>query len=358
MFTDIYKRAQRWFRAEFIPSWIQYVSVRIFCFWKMLWCWSPLWFTATNPGMPLGWLYPTSKRDVLNQIPDVYIPKTLYISQDDVSLYTADHPFMKDIYKRLEEKNMSFPLIIKPDNGVRWLWIEIFHTQQEFEVGIYAYFEQNMRRWAWLLQEFVDHPHEIGVFYVRMPDQKKGKITWLVGKEFLTLIGNGQDTFEQLVHNHGRAKFHVSLLENQFADRRGQVLPEWEHIDIVEIGTHSRGSTFLDVSEYITQDLIDQFDHVSGYIDGFYYGRYDVRTSSIQAMTAGNFNIIEVNMTYSEPTWMYDPQYSLWTQQKILLQHWSIMYDIALANHKNGVSYASIAEWKIARDVFEKTMDA
>jgi hypothetical protein len=46
---------------------------------------------------------------------------------------------------------------------------------------------------------------------------------------------------------------------------------------------------------------------------------------------------------------MYDPSYNFFTQQKILLQHWSIMYTIAKNNHSKGVAYATYEEWKQAK---------
>lgn len=58
---------------------------------------------------------------------------------------------------------------------------------------------------------------------------------------------------------------------------------------------------------------------------------------------------MEINPTYGEPTWMYDPDYSFYKQQSILLKHRSLQYDVAVQNHENGVPYATFAEFKEAR---------
>jgi hypothetical protein len=39
----------------------------------------------------------------------------------------------------------------------------------------------------------------VGIFYVRYPNEEKGKITGIVSKEFLIVTGNGVATVEELI---------------------------------------------------------------------------------------------------------------------------------------------------------------
>ncbi len=330
----------KFLRPEFFPIRLSYISVKIFWFWKWICAWNLLWFTAVNPWFPLGGLYPSSKRDILQQLEAKYIPKTSLITQDDFTVAW--------IKKNIARDWIGFPMIIKPDNGLRGLGIEVFHTKEELDDWLQSYIDQHSIRGARLVQEFIEDPEEFGVFYVRIPWETRWTVTGIVAKEFLEIVWNGVDTFEKLVHMHPRARYHIWLLQEQFSLRWNEIIPLWEHIEIVEIWTHSRWSTFIDASENITQDLITIIDSVAKHVDWFYYGRFDVRTKNMQTLTQGDFKVMEINPTYGEPTWMYDPEYSFIQQQKILIQHWKIAYKIARANHRLGVPYASISEWRAA----------
>ena len=346
MFQHLFWAYNRNLRPEFFPGWLCYISVRMYAFFKFLTSRNPLWFTATNPGFPLWWLYPSSKRDILKQLPPEYVPETLFVDTDNFDVET--------LQAKISSSTIEFPLIIKPDNGLRGLGIQIFHTQQELDEKLPAYVEENIKRWAWLVQAFIDYPLELWVFYIRKPNEQKWTVTWIVEKEFLEVIWDGKKTFQELVNLHPRAKYHRELLKGQFASLRTNVINEWEKIDVVEIWTHSRGSTFLDASDIVTPELTKLFDTLSDSIDGFYYGRYDVRVKSVEWLLAWGFKIMEINPTYGEPTWMYDPGYSFWKQQKILLRHWSQMYEVATQNHANWISYASVNERRQASKDFNR----
>ena len=346
MFQHLFWRYNRWLRAEFLPTRVCYISVRIYCFFKMFVLKTPLWFTATNPWFPLWGLYPSSKRDILRQLPAQRVPKSLYITSKNFS--------KESIIQRLQEWQMNFPLIIKPDNGLRWLGIEVFRIQQAFEDTIDAYKEKEQKWGSRLLQEFIDIPLEIWIFFIKDPKTNKWRITWMVEKEFLDIVWDWKQTFEELIHAHPRAKYHITSLEEKYHTIRTSIPPKWKIHTIVEIWSHSRWSTFRDISSKITPEITELCTEISSHIDWFYYGRYDVRTESIEALLDGKFYIIEVNPTYGEPTRMYDPSYNFITQQKILLEHWSMMYDIAKNNIAQWIPFASYKERKAAKQEFLK----
>ncbi len=337
MFKHLFWPYNKYLRPEFFPIRLTYMSVKCFAFWKWIFAKNFLWFTATNPWFPLGGLYPSSKREILEQLPAKYVPDAVFIDQDSFDLDT--------IQQKILASTLSYPLIIKPDNGLRGLGITIFHDQDEFNQKMPIYLKQEARRWSRVIQKFIDEPFEIWVFYVRKPGEEKGRITGMVHKEFLSIVGNGNDTFQDLVHKHPRAKYHFPLLQQTFADQRDHIVSEWQSIEIVEIGTHSRWSTFVDASSRVTPELTELFDELAHTVDGFYYGRFDVRARDLDAVLAGEFKIMEINPTYGEPTWMYDPWYTFVQQQKILLAHRSDMYDIAIHNHSTWTQYATLGQW-------------
>lgn len=351
MLKDLKKRYTQWFRAEFVPWWIQYASVYIYASWKALSARNILWFTATNPGFEVWGLYPSSKWEILRQIPNKWIPGTYVIESH--ALHSKD--FSK-LQKSIADAWIDYPMIIKPDNGLRGLWVEVLHTPSDFQSIIIDswYFDIQQSRGTWLIQEFINHPLEVWVFYVRIPWTTKWTITWIVAKEFLQVIGNWNDTLWALVSSHSRAWFHISILKEKFLNTRDTIPEKWSVIDLVEIWTHSKWSTFVDASEYVNNWLIERFDEISSHIKWFYYGRYDIRVASWEALQQWDFKIIELNTTYSEPTWMYDPSYSFIQAQRILIQQYSKMYQVATANHNRGVEYATYAQWKKSKNDFQE----
>ncbi len=74
-----------------------------------------------------------------------------------------------------------FPLIVKPDRGERGK-----------EVGLIRDFDQLVKaikqsRYSMLLlQEYCDYPNEAGILFYRYPNQRKGKITSITTKNFVS----------------------------------------------------------------------------------------------------------------------------------------------------------------------------
>ena len=68
-------------------------------------------------------------------------------------------------------------------------------------------------------------------------------------------------------------------------------------------------------------------------INGFYYGRIDLKAPSLQDFLEGkNLKILEVNGVNSEPAHIYQPGFSLWQAWKILMHHWHLIFQISKTN--------------------------
>jgi hypothetical protein len=52
----------------------------------------------------------------------------------------------------------------------------------------------------YFLQPFVVFPKEMGIFYIRYPEEEHGKITGIVEKEFLIITGNRVSTIGRLLN--------------------------------------------------------------------------------------------------------------------------------------------------------------
>jgi hypothetical protein len=69
---------------------------------------------------------------------------------------------------------------------------------------------------------------------------------------------------------------------------------------------------------------------------GFYFGRFDVRSPSIEDLQAGSFEVLELNGVSAEATHIYDASVSLRKAYRTLLVQWRIAFEIGLMNRTTG----------------------
>lgn len=101
--------------------------------------------------------------------------------------------------------------------------------------------------------------------------------------------------------------------------------------------SHCRGAVFLNGGAIETPELLRSIDTISATYDGFYFGRYDIRTPSVDEFQAGrNFKIVELNGVTSEVTHIYQPGSSLRNAYRDLRRQWRIAYEIGARNIENG----------------------
>ena len=92
----------------------------------------------------------------------------------------------------------------------------------------------------------------------------------------------------------------------------------------------------------INKKLTNVIDELNDQIDGWNYGRIDLKYDSIESLQEGkNFKILEINGIISEPTHVYDAsKNSYFSAVKSIGNHWRIVYNISSKNHhKKAVEY-------------------
>jgi hypothetical protein len=88
--------------------------------------------------------------------------------------------------------------------------------------------------------------------------------------------------------------------------------------------------------------LQDQGEFVARF-EGFYFGRYDIRTPSLEDFRQGrNFKIVELNGVTSEATHIYQPGNSIWNAYRTLQRQWRIAFEIGAANRNRDVQPSSV----------------
>jgi hypothetical protein len=105
-------------------------------------------------------------------------------------------------------------------------------------------------------------------------------------------------------------------------------------------GNHNRGASFINLHQQIDERLCNVFDRISNEAGEFYFGRYDLKCSSIEDLKAGkNIAILEFNGAGAEPNHIYDCGMDYWSALKIINQHWAHLYNIGRINYKRGIPY-------------------
>src|SRR5208283_4378450 len=94
-----------------------------------------------------------------------------------------------------------------------------------------------------------------------------------------------------------------------------------------------------------TPALAETIDRISKTFSGFYFGRYDIRTPSVEDLMAGrNLKIVELNGVSSEATHIYDPRLTLFGAYRVLFEQWRIAFEIGGENRARGTKPASVGE--------------
>ena len=128
---------------------------------------------------------------------------------------------------------------------------------------------------------------------------------------------------------------------------------------LVEAGNHCQGCIFEDGWELHTEELRRAVNEISQKIRGFHVGRFDVRYTSDEDLSAGQgFQIIELNGAASEATNLYDAKNSLWTAYRTLYRQWKLIYAIGSENRKRGaVPRSALAVWQDWREFSARACD-
>lgn len=279
----------------------------------------------------MGGMFGESKYEILRKIPKAIIPNTVVIELPTDA---------QSVSRILSDNGYSYPVIFKPDLGERGFMVK--RINNENDISDYL----NKVRIRFVVQELVTLPMEFGVFYHRHPSHLNGTVTSIVMKEMLFVIGDGKSTLEELILDKPRAKLQLEKLQQTFGGKMNEVIPLNQKIELVSIGNHALGTKFLNGNHLITEKLVSSFDRISKSIDGFYFGRFDLRCASLQDLEEGNVKILELNGCGAEPAHIYDPSFRIVDALKVLFGHWRTIYEISRENHKRGVSYAAFQKGK------------
>ena len=324
--SNFFIRLKSW---EYWPFWVVQLPLVFYWLFLSLKARSFVFFAGSNPGITLGGMLGESKYAIMKNISPQLKPKTLLITSP---------ASLVGLLKTIQQHELSFPLVFKPDIGERGFMVKRIYSEAQAEEYI------RNTKVNFLVQELVDLPVECGVFYARHPNEPLGKVTSIVLKEMLAVKGDGVSTLRKLILENDRAKLQWMRLKEVYAEELQTVLPQEKVVELNSIGNHCLGTKFIDGCHLITDEISLSFDLISKQLDGFFFGRFDLKCASIDDLINGNVKILEVNGCGAEPAHIYNPGYPLTRAYGVLFRHWNTMYAISEANRKSGFDYPSFGE--------------
>jgi len=332
LFVSWWLRLTHW---EYWPPWITYLPVVAYAMWLMVKHRSATAFTAANPAILASGFIGESKIDILRGLAASgdRIARSGLI---DGSLNVAAK--IARAGQLMQSLAITLPVVLKPNEGQRGSGVSVARTTED----LVSYLRQSSG--DVIVQEYVSG-FEFGVFYVRRPSEPRGRILSITDKRLPAVIGDGRHTLEQLILRDRRSLGMARLHLKRYGDALREIPVRGQVVSLGDCGSHCRGATFLDASRLLTPEIERAFDDVARGYDGFYFGRFDVRASSLEDFVAGRgFTIIELNGVTSEATHIYDPRVSVIDAYRALFEQWRLAFEIGAENIARGATVTSARE--------------
>lgn len=321
---DIIKKIFNWekwsYDLIYLPIdivWLYY-SIRARAFW---------FFTPVNPSLIFSGFEGGSKKEMYDKLPKWSYPTSLLVNPEENIV---------NVKEAMRLAGLNFPVVVKPDSGMWGVLFRIIKNDNELNI-----YHKKVGEY-YILQAFIDFPHEFSVFHIRYPGAAKGIITGLIVKEYLQVIGDGIKMLAELVAEHPFAKYKLERMKIKHHLHWKTIIPKGEKYILSLAGNHNHGAKFINLNHEIDQNLCDVFDRISNEADQFHFGRYDLKCTSLEDLKAGkNIKILEYNGAGAAITHVFDRNMSYIAALKEIIMHWQHLFRIGKINNKKGVPYWS-----------------
>ena len=234
-----------------------------------------------------------------------------------------------------------FPIVLKPDAGQRGFAFRVITSDDQIE----PYFKE--MSCPAVLQPYSPGPCECGVLWARCnkggSNGQAGFIYSITRKDFPELTGDGERTVEELLYAHPRHRRQATVFLRRFPDRASHILARGEVLRLGLAGNHCQGTLFRDGSDLITPGLSESIDKLAREFNGgLDFGRFDLRYTSEEALSRGDFSIIELNGTTGESTNLYDPKKSIFWAYGVLVGQWRLLFELGASRRAHGARPMSL----------------
>lgn len=269
-------------------------------------------FSVCNPALSFGGMLDDDKTEAYRLIDEKYLPKTW------------EYDAKVDLVQALEDRQMQFPVIVKPNMGFKGYAVRECMDMDDLQQHL-AGLDQDR---SWLIQEYIDLEREYSVMYYRSIDRREVSISSFTIKEYPAVIGDGVQNMKQLILQLQNAYVDKEHLLEAWADQLDFVPDRREKVILHHVGNYSRGSKFYSVMDDLDDAVKQAMHEIFEYVPGIHFCRVDLKAASMAALKRGAFKIMEVNGAKSEPLHIYDPSMSWRDRVKEIRHHWRFLIDL------------------------------
>lgn len=262
-------------------------------------------FAASNPAIRLGGMLDEKKSEIYNSLPAHLIPKTI--------LYDISKP----VKNFIEQSNLDFPLILKPDIGFKGFNVIMVNDLDELEAALPSFGETEV-----IMQDFIDYEGEFSLLYYKMPRSLETGITSIIEKKYPFVTGDGHSSLRQLIEHYKNDFINKADLLRWHAENLEGVVETGKQVILHRIGNYSRGSKFESLQSAISPELIAAADKHFAALHGFDFFRIDFKSRDLDGFIAGDFKIIELNGAKAEPLHIYDSKHGWMSVIRDIHRHW------------------------------------
>lgn len=337
---DMTGQPTSWF--EFLPAKIFYIPVAFYWLYLSVRYRGLTLPTAANPAFPLGGLVGESKAAVMADLAGK--AKERFADHACFKRSTEGEAIDEEAKKAMaaaHSAGLSFPFVAKPDMGCRGAGVRLIRSRDQL-MSYLSMFPPGERI---IFQEYISFEAEAGIFYVRPPGQREGRIISLTLKYFPHVFGDGVSTLKDLILADPRAGKLSHLYLPRHVDHLDCVLEQGEPLRLAFTGSHSRGAIFRNGNAWITEEMRAAFDEVADGVPGFCFGRFDARFPSLAELQAGGaFRLMEINGAGGEVAHIWDARTTLPEAYRSLAEQFRLVFQIGAENRARGHKPSSIRE--------------
>jgi len=327
---------------EFWPGWLFYAPVVAYWVLKSIRYGSATLPSLANPRIAAGGICGESKNDILDLAGPVARPWVAdYAAM--TTLGHADSPDLPVALAAMARAGLQFPVVAKPDMSCNGVGVRVVRDAAQLGEYLAAY----PRATALQLQALVEYEGEAGIFYIRHPGEARGRITSVTLKYPPAVLGDGRRSVRELIAADERLNAVSHVLLPKLGTKADRVPASGEHVTLVFVGNHCRGSTFKDGLNIVTPALEERIDEIMRDVKDVYFSRIDLRYESLEALRAGrDFKIIEFNGAASEATNIWDPEMTIGKAYRTQFFHYGESFKIGASIRAKGLKPVGL--WALA----------
>jgi hypothetical protein len=290
--------------------------------------------SVANPAMEVGGLWGESKtqgHELFGEIGRLAIAPYAEIdrSPDDPQA-EAD---LARVRAALTERALAYPLIAKPDRGYQGWGVKIVSNEED----VRAYLLSLPPGEGLILQRYVAYGGEAGLFYVRRAGEERGRILSLALTYAPFVLGNGRASLRELVEADPVMRKSAAIYRPQHGEAWDSVVPAGEIVVLTHARSARVGAIYRDASHSVTPALEERIEAIAHDVEGFHFGRFDIRFRSLEALQRGeDFYIVELNGAGAEMLHLWDGRRGILFAYRTLWRQYRLLFTLSAENRRRG----------------------